>query len=447
MHLYFLALISLFAAASAAPSPFLQPRSLPLPPSQDDFYNPPSGYESKPLGTILKSRKVDQTFGVVVIPEKIHAVYQYLVRSEDSSNQPNAIVTTLFVPTNADPSKLVSYQPAEDSTYINCAPSYAMRLGADPKGILTSQIEQTLAQAPLNAGYYVNIPDYEGPKSSFGAAHQAGYALLNSLKAVLSDGATTGLNKDAKVAVWGYSGGTIPSTWGASFAPTYAPDINIVGVAAGGAVLNVSSFIAANLGTYSAGLFLGILSGLSHEFSDFSNYIYANLYPQKVDLFKSVEKNCLITYTLPNIFTQFKDWFPQGLGILTAPPIKAGLLKSDLAASGLVPKAPVFLYNTIADEIVPSVASDVWYKTACAAGATVTYHQDLLGGHITESILGAGDAFSWIKDRLNGIQVLGCTKKTVLNNALTPSGLAGLGDIIAGSLTTYLLQLPVGIFA
>lgn len=447
MELFVLALVYFFSVAFAAPGHTLNPRGLPVPPAQDDFYNPPSGYESQPLGAILKTRKVDQAFGVLVIPEKIHAVYQYLVRSEDSLNQPNAIVTTLFVPLNADPSKLVSYQPAEDSAYVSCAPSYAMRLGSDPQGIITTQIEQILAQAPLNEGYYVNIPDYEGPKSAFGAAHQAGYALLNSLKAVLSDGATTGVNKDAKVALWGYSGGSIPTAWGASLAPTYAPGINLVGAAAGGAVLNVTHVALYNMGKYSAGLILAAMNGLSHEFSDFDDFINANVYPQKLQQFRAAGDVCEIFYFTQNLFSQWTDWFAQGSAVLNAPVVVAATAKSNLLTAKLVPKAPIFLYNSIGDEIIPASDSDVWYKQLCAAGASVTYHQDLLGGHITQAVVGAGDAFVWIKDRLNGVQTLGCRKQDALTNALTPTGLSGLGEVIASAISTYLLQNPIGTFA
>jgi hypothetical protein len=46
-------------------------------------------------------------------PQNIKGVYQFLYRSTDALGIATATVTTLMVPVNADPSKLVSYQTAE----------------------------------------------------------------------------------------------------------------------------------------------------------------------------------------------------------------------------------------------------------------------------------------------------------------------------------------------
>lgn len=202
---------------------------LPTKPSEDPFYIAPEGFESKSPGDVLKHREMNNLFGIVVIPEKIKSVHQFLVRSEDSFGEPIAAVTTIFEPYNADPTKLLSYQAAEDAANIDCSPSYAMQLGADADTILTAQIEQLLAQAGLNEGWYVVIPDHQGPKSTFVVGESAGHIVLDSIRATLRSGNITGIHEDAKVTLWGYSGGSFASGWAAQMHPTYASELKIVG--------------------------------------------------------------------------------------------------------------------------------------------------------------------------------------------------------------------------
>jgi len=104
-----------------------------------------------------------------------------------------------------------------------------MQLGADADTILTAQIEQLLAQAGLNEGWYVVIPDHQGPKSTFVVGESAGHIVLDSIRATLRSGNITGIHEDAKVTLWGYSGGSFASGWAAQMHPTYASELKIVG--------------------------------------------------------------------------------------------------------------------------------------------------------------------------------------------------------------------------
>ena len=69
------------------------------------------------------------------------------------------------------------------------------------------------------------IPDYEGPKASFTAGKQCGQSTLDSIRAVLKTTNVTGI-QDAKVAMWGYCGGTVATGWAAALQePTYAKEL------------------------------------------------------------------------------------------------------------------------------------------------------------------------------------------------------------------------------
>lgn len=59
----------------------------------------------------------------------LNASHQVLYRTTDTFGNATATVTTLLVPYNADTTKLLSYQVAEDAACVNCAPSYALQAG------------------------------------------------------------------------------------------------------------------------------------------------------------------------------------------------------------------------------------------------------------------------------------------------------------------------------
>ena len=140
-------------------SPIYAGLIFPTKPSSDPFYNPPKGFEKAAVGDILQSRETPKSITGRFAPLKIQNSWQLLVRSEDSFGNPNAIVTTVIEPVNADPSKIASYQVFEDAAKADCAPSYALQFGSDLTTFVT-QAEMYLMAPLLDQRYYVLSPDY-----------------------------------------------------------------------------------------------------------------------------------------------------------------------------------------------------------------------------------------------------------------------------------------------
>lgn len=165
----------------------------------------------------------------------ISTTYQILFRTTDAIGKPAAAVTTLFVPSNPDPQKLLSYQFPYDTPNADCAPSYAFRLG-DPQGIPTPQgIALVLLMiSAVNKGWYVSMPDHEGLTAALNVVPVQGHATLDALRASLRSGSVTGLSPNAGAATWGYSGGALAGDAAAELQGSYAPELNLVGSAFGG---------------------------------------------------------------------------------------------------------------------------------------------------------------------------------------------------------------------
>ena len=133
---------------------------------------------------------------------------------------------------------------------------YQFRLGAEPSNLLADAelliiqlalLEGELASTlfsgyprihRLMTGWVVTTADYEGPNSAFAAGRLEGRSVLDSIRATTAFG-DLGLQAGAKVAMWGYSGGAIAAGWAAALHKTYAPEINLVGVAHGGTPSNL----------------------------------------------------------------------------------------------------------------------------------------------------------------------------------------------------------------
>jgi hypothetical protein len=206
---------SLLAIATAAP---LVDRA--LPPSVDPFYDPPSGWESQPVGSILKTRSVVTATASIVANLAIDGT-QLLYRTAGPAGEALSTVVTILRPAGAKKDRLLAYTFAEDSNARKCAPSYNRQSGhgcascqiahklipedalvqfaSVPTNLITT-VENFLVQAALAQGWTVTVPDYQGPNSAFIAGQLEGRAVLDGIRATLK---YPNLNlNNPKIAVW-----------------------------------------------------------------------------------------------------------------------------------------------------------------------------------------------------------------------------------------------------
>jgi hypothetical protein len=104
-----LALLALAATGLAAPAKQDQQAEPKRMPGNDEWYRPPQGFESAPLGAILKYR---ESKGISLDNKKsvkMAGSWQFLFRTQDSVGAPEATVVTVAVPFNADKKKLFLY--------------------------------------------------------------------------------------------------------------------------------------------------------------------------------------------------------------------------------------------------------------------------------------------------------------------------------------------------
>lgn len=124
-------------------------------------------------------------------------------------------------------------------------------------------------------GWYITIPDFEGPLTSFTEGVQSGHAVIDSVRASLDP--RFGLTDGARYALWGYSGGSLASEWAAELQIQYAPELSFAGAALGGLVSNVSSIYSAVTGTRWAALIPESLLGMTSQYPKAHEYLVSQI--------------------------------------------------------------------------------------------------------------------------------------------------------------------------
>ncbi|KAG7287603.1 hypothetical protein NEMBOFW57_007115 [Staphylotrichum longicolle] len=394
------------------------PRYSPLPPSLDPWYRAPLTYDwtQTDPGQVLKIRQaplLNLTVGNALL------AYQLLYRSTDSGYNPSWDVTTLFIPrwqarcSAAAPSlcahALLSYQLPYDTCNVDASPSLALHFG-EPYG--------EIADA-LGLGWFVAVPDYEGPLASYAAGVQAGHATLDGVRAVLQVAGHFGLRLGAaKVALWGYSGGALASEWAAELAGQYAPKMRIAGVALGGLTPNVTSVTEFLNGREGAGLIPQGLMGIATQHPDAYGWIVARLKPGLRELFLSVRRmtaaQAIATFRYQDIY----GYFVGGYRDLHTRVMQMMYNVDGYMGYHGVPRMPVFIYNAIHDELSDIKDVDELVDRFCGVGANILYHRNTAGTHNQELINGRQRAFAWLRSVLDGsydqwYSSLGCSIQNV----------------------------------
>jgi hypothetical protein len=372
---------SLIALTSAVIAALLGPAAataIPLP-KDDPFYAPGPSLSSFAPGAVLRSRKV--TIGGLPAVGSTTA-YQLLYRTTDATGHPIATVTTLLLPSHPAPGqrKLLSYHTAEDSLTTSCAPSYTMR-----SGIGTTQLEENATiLIGLEHGWAVVVPDYEGPDSQWTVGPLAGRAALDSVRAV-EQFAPAGLaGPGTPVAMIGYSGGSIPTVWANALQQSYAPELNLVGTAAGGIPANIADLLVPLSGTLFAGTILGALIGVDRAYPEMRLSSLLNERGRKLASHDGTDGHGCSMSVLNAPFVKLSELTnaPSVAAFKAIPQVRDTLAKLDLTR-GPAPHAPSYFYNAIHDQLVHIEPVDALFAAGCAAGSTIDYYRDPLPEHLT----------------------------------------------------------------
>ncbi|WP_433566332.1 lipase family protein [Nocardia sp. CA-151230] len=420
----------MIAYPTGAPQPPRDDHPQPLLPGDDPFYRRPRGLDRVAPGAVLGSRPVELAL-LGRIPQRVTAT-QLLYRSTDLHGHAEAAVTTVLLPSGADPAAdrpLVSFQCAIDAVASKCLPSYAFRHGARALGSVP-QLELLLVEHALTRGWVVSVPDHTGTAGRFGAPREPGHRTLDGLRATLNFLARPA---DSPVALWGYSGGGLATVWASELAASYAPELNILAAVLGSPVGNLESTFFRLNGSAFGGLATLCLAGLRRTYPALDRTLREHLDAASLDLLDRAETSATIPLLLRSGRSRIQDRDGSALATLrTLPQVRAVL--ADAEPGARAPRFPVLAVQGVHDLVIPCGNVDRLVDRYRAEGASVRYLRDVLGGHASLGLLAAPLCENWLADRFAGRPLPAGTTQTVVSLALSLSalrGYLGLASILA----------------
>ncbi|MEV6066252.1 lipase family protein [Nocardia sp. NPDC052001] len=420
--------------------------AIPLPPELDPgFYQPaPELVASKAPGQIIAARQVNVA-NAGLIPVNVDA-WQVSYRSNNTRDEPIAAVATVLKPRGSAPDKLVSMQIAEDSLAAYCSPSYAVQQwsAATFVGQIVAPLEFVIAQAELQQGWAVVIPDHQGPNNAFAAGPLAGRITLDGIRAA-RDFEPMRLAPDTRIAMYGYSGGAIATGHAAELKQSYAPELNIVAAAEGGVPADFGPLLDIGNGQIWSGMIMAAVLGLGREYPEFGQLLNRDLDPLGQVLATVKGGMCVQYNTALFPFMNMKGLLrvPEG-DPMRNPVVRDTLDKTRMGKA--TPTMPMFIWQANPDELIPVGPVNTLVDTYCQdPSAQVQYTREHLGEHVTTEVSGSATALLWLRDRLNGVPAApGCSTSDAGLLALNPAGLSLLAQTFGDTIASF-FGAPIGV--
>lgn len=336
-------------------------------PANDPFYSYDGSLDVAP-GTVLRTRPM--TFATPTQTTPITGE-QVLYRTTDQQGDAVVTVATVLRPLIPGPTKIVSYHMAYDALGSQCDPSYTLSGGATS---LIASAEQAVIAGYLAAGYTVVAPDYEGEELEWTVGRQSGYAALDGVRAAES---FLGFPSSTPVGLIGYSGGSVPTQWGAEVAPQYAPELNIVGVAAGGVPVDFAHNLPYVSGSAQwAGVIPALIVAYQRAYGLDTSEFLSDYGAQVVS---QVDQECIAQFAAGYPTLTDAEMVKAPYTSLLDVPAVVEIINSNIMGSSGTPTAPLFLAvghsDPIGDTVMITADVEGLAHEYCGRGVDVQYAQ------------------------------------------------------------------------
>ncbi|MFF2082929.1 lipase family protein [Nocardia sp. NPDC058176] len=395
-------------------------------PELDPFYLPRAGYERLPEGTLLRWRPVElAAFGL--IPLRVSA-WQLLYRTTDLNGAADASVTTVIAPAGGAGSTtpLLSFQCAIDAISSKAFPSYALQRGSRAIGTFT-HVELLCFVDALTRGWAISIPDHEGMLGAWGAPREPGHRALDGARAALNF-APLGLDPHAQVGLWGYSGGGLATSWAVEMAPTYAPELDIVGAVLGSPVGDLLSTFHRLNGGLHAGLPTLVVAALRRVYPALDTVIGSHFN----DDGRAVLDKAALSTTAAAVLRLAR----YNVSRHTTMPISEVLalealaaMIDDLALGTSAPAVPLLVVQAVHDQIIAVDDIDALVERYRAHGAHVTYLRDRTSEHLSLLAISTPLSLNWLADRFADAALTPSETRTVRSVLALPAGRRGFAGL------------------
>jgi pimeloyl-ACP methyl ester carboxylesterase len=365
----------------------------------DAFYDPPSDLRRQP-GALLRSEPLED----VILPVGIRG-WRILYATTVDDSTPATAVAIVFAPTDTPvgPRPVIAWEHATTGLLQKCMPSL---LSAPTKGI-------PWRDRIVMAGWVVVATDYsfaeKGGPHPYLIGEGEARATLDSVRAARQ---MSELTLDKRMVVWGYSQGGHAALWTGIVGPRYAPDLEILGVAAIAPATNIKNILAMNV-------------EMDKRFGPYLALSYSRFYPDitfeqalrpaALDAARQIVNLC--DFVPPEDQKRIEALAAtfEGPALATSSNKALQARLEQNTPDGPI-QAPVVIAQGLSDTVVPPSASDAYVEERCTAGQRLEYWTFAGRDHLT--IVQPGTPLEellvkWTTARFaNEPQASGCVRKS-----------------------------------
>ncbi len=294
------------------------------------------------------------------------AAYRVLYRSRGLANQPIAVSGVMVIPEGPVPGRgreVVAWAHGTTGIMPRCAPS----LRPNVLGLIPGLNEM------LARGHVVTATDYPGLGTAGPHPYLVGVsearAVIDSVRAAR---ALRESSAGARFAVWGHSQGGHAALFTGQLTRAYAPELELVGVAAAAPATELAALLEDDLSTFKGKVFTAMaLWSWSRVFNAPLDNVVA---PQAMEAVRRTAENCDETFF--DLIDVIIDEFPLRHRFLTADPARTEPWRSIIARNtpgGAPAGAAVFIAQGTADiEVLPAI-TDRFARRLCRRATPVRY--------------------------------------------------------------------------
>ncbi|MBN3459872.1 triacylglycerol lipase [Mycobacterium sp. DSM 3803] len=410
-------LVAAATALTAAPAAFADDRIY------EEWYTPPEPLPPGAPGDLIRtepSRLVFEPSG------QLSANYRgtgtrIMYRSTDAQGKPVAVTGTYIEPdapwTGNGPRPLLAYATGPYGVGEQCAPSRLVNQGIHfSQGFdLMLNVDQGFFGTLVARGFAIVITDgvgmgVHGPQSpQFLNRVAAGTAMIDAARAAMKLPGTS-LDPHGPVGFFGWASGGQAALSAAELAPTYGPELNVVGAAADAPITDVAEALPGIDGSFLAVLTGYALRGVFASVPETADTIRSVMTPRGLQMLDWSGHTCLVQGAVDYAFRHIQYWFNTDIGELFGnDPFKSLLAAQRLG--NLKPEAPVYITQNRWDPLVSYNASMLTAQDWCSKGADVTVNTNeepplfnKLDINLLLPLFVDGErTMAWLADRFNGV--------------------------------------------
>lgn len=384
-----------------------------------DFYDPPDPLPAGAPGDLIRTEPMTINLANDRPDLLPLTATRLLYRSTNTHGQPVAVSGTFIEPTapwpGPGPRPLISFAVGTHGQGDQCAPSRLIDVylyHSRPLDVFL-EYELMIIQRMVRRGWAVVMTDYIGLGTpgvhTYVVRADEGHAVLDAARAAyqLPD---TGLDRHGPLALYGYSQGGGATAAAAELAPTYAPELPLVGTYAGAPPADLAYELPFLDGSLTAGILGYVINAAIAAYPEYAEAIHNVLTPDGEDLIAKTQNQCLGETIVNFMFRHAARYFTIDPDTaVTEEPFKSIFEQQRIGR--LKPTTPVLINSNRYDPLVPYGPALQLGHDWCAQGADVQFNTNeappifnkLILNHGLPIIVDAHWVLDWVADRLNGL--------------------------------------------